>query len=103
MHQKVGLADQERVCIGARGFKLLGLKITEDVAVELVGAALGNHVHDAAESFAVLRFKATRLYLDFLNKVEIDTVAEGAIHAAVGAKTAKAGIGNVGAVDDVFV
>src|SRR5580704_1273054 len=103
MDQIIGLAYQQGIGIGARGLKLLGLEITEDVAMKLVGSALGNHVDDTAQRFSVLRFKATGLHLDFLDKVEIDAVAEGAVHAAVGAKTAETGVGNVGAVDDVFV
>ncbi len=71
--------------------------------MNLIGAALGDHVHDAAESLSVLRFKTAGLHLDFLNKVEIDAVAEGAVYAAVGSKTAEARVGGVRAIDNVFV
>src|ERR1700679_4056040 len=103
MNQIVALADQEGVRIVADGFKKLGLEIAEDIAMKLIGAALGDHIHDAAESLSVLRFKAAGLHLDFLDKVEIDTVAERAIHAAIGAKATKTGVGDVRAVDYVFV
>src|SRR5580692_7629170 len=103
MDQIVGLVDEQGVRIEARGFKLLGLEITEDVAVKLIGAALGDHVDDAAESLSVLGFKATRLHLDFLDKVEIDAVTQRAVYAAVGSKAAEPGVGDVRAVDDVFV
>ncbi len=103
MDQIIELANDQRIGIVARGFELLGLEITEDVAMKLIGAALGDHVDDAAERLSVLRFKAAGLHLDFLDKIEIDTVAQGAVHAAVSAKTAKARIGDVGAIDDVFV
>ena len=69
----------------------------------LVGAALGDHVHDAAERLAVLRFKAAGLHLDFLHEVEIDSVAERAVDAAEGAEAAEARVGDVRAIDDVFV
>ena len=52
--------------------------------MEGIASALGNHVDDAAESLAVLRLKAARFHLDFLDKVKVDAITEGAEHAAEG-------------------
>ncbi len=81
----------------------LGLEEPVDAAVEGVGAALGDDVHDAAGGHAVFRLEAARLDLRFLDEVGGDAVAQGAEHDRVGADGPVARVADVHAVDDVAV
>ena len=79
------------------------LRVAEHRSPQLVRAALGDDVDDAAGGLAELGLVAARLHLNFLDEVVRRGVAERAERARIGPQTAVTGVGDVRAVNDVLV
>src|ERR1700687_971650 len=79
------------------------LEVGVSSTVELVAAALCKDVDYTPEGFAILRFESSRLYLHFLDEIEIYATAERAKVERVRSESAVSGIRYVRAVDDVFI
>src|SRR6185436_1174735 len=79
------------------------LRVAEEGSVQIVRAALGDDVHDAAGRLAELRLVAAGLDLDLLDEVERRRVAERPEDDRIRPERAVALVGDVHAVDDVLV
>ena len=77
-------------------------EVAEQAAAQLVRAALGDDVDDAAGRLAELGLVAAGLHLHFLDEVERQAVAERAEHDRVRPERAVAAVRDVHAVDDVL-
>ena len=60
------------------GVEVLVLVVAEDLSVVLVGAALGEHVEEAARGGAVLGVVAARVHFHLADEVVVQVGAEGA-------------------------
>ena len=82
--------------------ELLRPKVGTDAAVKLITTGLGNDLHYATRRLAVLRLVATRLYVDFLDKREIDAGRERAVISREDPNAAKSAIGDIDAIGHVL-
>src|SRR5712692_10011638 len=84
-------------------FELLWPEVGAYDTVKFVAAGLGDDLHHAARRLAVLRFVATRLCIDFLDKREIDAGSQCAVISREHTNAAKSAVGDVDAIGHVLI
>src|SRR5215469_8317725 len=84
-----------RIIVGRQAlpFKRLGREEARHLAMKLVGARLGDELHDATSRFPILRLETARLNLHFLHERQIDAGRQRTEVARIYADATKAAIG----------
>src|SRR3984885_686158 len=80
MEEGLGLALRKKIVAGIEGGVA---QVIPRGAVQVVGAALGDHVHDAAQHGAIFRVVRMRYHLEFLNGINDRGDRIGAVDGSI--------------------
>ena len=80
MEERLGLACRKKIVAGIEGGVA---QVIPRGAMQLIGAALGDHVHDAAQHGAEFRVVSVRYHLEFLNSVNDRPDRIGAVDGSI--------------------
>ena len=80
MEERLGLAGRKKIVAGIEGGVA---QVVPRGAMQLVGAALGDHVHDAANHGAKFRVVGVRYHLEFLNGINDRRDRIGAVDGSI--------------------